>query len=341
MAKWSGVRVDEFGFGFPPKLFGKKWRGTEYTINAIPLGGFVKIKGVAGDDSELESGKGDQDSFSNKPFWQKFLILFMGILMNMVLALFLFSVSFFIGVDADPATLYDGAMVSEQRVVVSSVLEGSPADRAGIVPGDELLRIDENLITLAEQTSDYTAVEGAVLNVQSYSEKMDTYRDSTITVETIQYEDREIIGIGVGLQNIVNARYGFFDSIWLGMKRTVWTTYQIGASLVMMIKNIFIGGGVSEDVAGPIGIAVITGEVARIGLSPLLQLTAVLSINLALFNFLPIPALDGGRMTFVVIERLRGKPVNHNIEAIVHNTGFFLLLLLVIVITFKDIGQFL
>lgn len=334
VAKRSGVRVDEFGFGFPPRIAGKKWRGTLYSLNWIPLGGFVKIKGVAGDDPDVEGSAQDEDSFATLPFWRKFLILFAGIGMNLVLAAVLLSVALSIGVQQDPGTAAEQAIVTNQHVIVQRVLENTPAAEAGIEAGDVITAINGHGIT------DYTDVE-AVLGSAAVGDTVTVTTeedgDRAIQVATISYGDDEIVGIGIGMQNIATVRYPWYSSFWYGTVSTIKTTALIFVEFGKIVVNAFAKGEVSDDLSGPVGIAVLAGEVAQDGFVELLQFTAILSINLAIFNLLPLPALDGGRITFVLLEKLRRKPVDEKIEAVVHNVGFILLLLLVLLVTIRDV----
>src|SRR3989339_1101408 len=150
VAKKSGVSVDEFGFGFPPRIFGKKIGDTIYSLNWIPLGGFVKIKGVAGDEEQISTTKRDPNSFATKSFSRKFFILFAGIFMNIVFAVVLFSLTFFIGVSTDPTTAERGAHISNQRVVLSAIIPNSPASESGLKPDDTILSINSQIINSAE-----------------------------------------------------------------------------------------------------------------------------------------------------------------------------------------------
>ncbi len=341
VAKLWKVAVDEFGFGFPPKIIGKKFGKTEYSLNWIPLGGFVKIRGVAGDDPNADSKdqKQQENSFQSKGFLAKFSILSAGIGMNIVLAAVLFMIVFTAGFPADTSTVQNGAIVTNAEITISGVIPDTPAYTNGVQPGDVILSYND-------QTFE------SITQIQSFSEQhVDTVMPlkldrggEIITIEIepvhIHYNDKDFTGIGVGLQEIGTVRYPWYQSIWLGIKMTVAVIVEIIITLGDIIASVFRQGTVGDAVAGPVGIAVLTGQVARLGIIHLIQFTALLSINLAIFNLLPIPALDGGRLIFVIVEKIRRKPVNQKIEAVVHNIGFLLLLLLVVIITFKDLSNY-
>jgi len=335
-AKRSGVRVDEFGFGFPPRIFGKRFRGTLYSLNWIPLGGFVKIKGVAGDDSEPISNT-DSDSFAAQPFLRKFLILFAGIGMNVVVAVILFALSFAWGFDATPDTLNSGAITSDSRIVVSQVLAESPAATAGIQPGDVIRQYaDEAQVTVPRLQEFFAAHANTVVPLTVQRGEEAPY-EVKVTPEQIVRDTQVFVGIGVGLEELVHVRYPWYQALWLGGKTTVLTIGEIFVSLGTLIKTLFVEKSVPQGLAGPVGIAVMTKQVADMGFVYLLQFAALLSVNLAVFNFLPIPALDGGRIAFVLIEKIQRKPVSQRVEATIHTIGFALLLLLIGVVTWKDI----
>jgi regulator of sigma E protease len=338
-AKRAGIRVDEFGFGFPPRIIGKTFRGTLYSLNWIPLGGFVKIKGVAGDDAKAADNLHASDSFGSKPFHTKFTILFAGILMNLCLAVGLFSVVYLIGIQTVPEQVTAGAVVLDQQVVVAGVIPGSPAEAGGILAGDTIEAVNGQPIQTGNDLRAATGdVPGEAVTVSVRHD--DASREISLETATLEFEGQQYTGIGIGLQELATVRYPWYLAAWKGLTTTIWTVAQIGLALWDIAVNALARGQVGDDFAGPVGIAVLTGQVAELGIANLLQFTALLSVNLAVFNLLPIPALDGGRLAFVVLEKIRRRPVSLRSEAIVHNIGFALLLLLVLLVTLKDLSRY-
>ncbi|OGY85922.1 MAG: RIP metalloprotease RseP [Candidatus Kerfeldbacteria bacterium RIFOXYA2_FULL_38_24] len=340
-AKRSGVAVDEFGFGFPPRIFGKKIGQTTYSLNWIPLGGFVKIKGVAGDDEKAEAHQADKNSFSTKPFWKKATILFAGIFMNLLLAVVLLSIVFSLGIPTDPSTVGNGAQVHAQQLQIVQIIPDGPAAQVGLQGGDVITEIAGENIKNIDNFQKTIAQDMAKNPLEISILRNDTDAlNFTIIPQKIKQDGQEFFGIGVGLQEVAIVSYPWYLAIFQGLKTTGSMIALIFISLGGVLKNIIFSGQVSDDIAGPIGIAVLTGQVAKLGLIRLLQFTAILSINLAIFNLLPIPALDGGRIIFVILEKIRKKPVNQKTEALVHNIGFLFLLLLILLVTFKDIAHY-
>lgn len=329
VARKNGVKVDEFGLGFPPrmkKLFKKG--DTLFTLNWIPLGGFVKIKGEDGEKSE------DKDSFGNKKFWQKSLILAAGVLMNFALAFVLFSIGFTVGL---PAVL-DGnetGNIRQREILINQVLNDSPADRAGLETGDKIISLDNVTPVDLDELQSYIASREAheisfsvkhgdkIINKKIIPEKLDISKENAI--------------IGVELIETGIVSYPFYKAIWIGAKTTVLLIGRIFYILGNMLKDLIFGAGVQAEIAGPIGIAALTGKMIGLGWIYVLQFTAILSINLGIINILPLPALDGGRILFAIIEKIRQKPNNQKIETTIHNIGFTALMILIAIVTYKDL----
>ncbi len=333
MARKMGMRVDEFGFGFPPRAFGIRKGDTIYSINWIPLGGFVKIKGESGEH------KHDKDSFSSKKPWQRFLVLVAGVVMNLVLAAVLFSGGYMIGLPSIiDDTLPESATVSSYELAVMQVLEGSPAAEAGVVPGDVIASIDGRVFESDIEAREYFVAEastGVEVVVQGEDE---TYRTYQLTSAYLEAAETEAVGIGFVGTGLVS--YPFFSAISQGIYTTGQFTYEVAYAFYALIRDLVVTQEVAVDLSGPVGIAVMTGEVAAMGLVYLMQFTAILSINLAIINILPFPALDGGRILFLAIEKLRGRAVNERMEIVVHNLGFMFLMVLVVLVTYKDFVTF-
>lgn len=330
-ARKMGMGVEEFGWGFPPRLFAKKGKdGMLWTINAIPLGGFVRIRGEGIDDRDAP------DSFAKKSVLARLFVLLAGVGMNLVVAAVLLSIGFAVGI---PGIVEGGvdanATIESQAAMVTDVLPDSPAAQAGMTAGDTITSVDGTsyndaaAIRLALQNPgddakfDVTLLRGGV--------------EQTITIIPAYIASIDRMGIGAGILETGVVRYPWYVAPVKGVQATVSLTGAVVMGMYDLVSGLVTGQGMSADVSGPVGIAKMTGEVARMGFAYLLQFAAMLSINLAVLNALPFPALDGGRVFFVFLEVLRRKPASVKVEAIVHNTGFALLMLLVILVTYRDI----
>lgn len=329
-AKKLGVRVDEFGFGFPPRAFSVKRGGTVYSLNWIPLGGFVKIKG------EMAEEATGRDSFATQSAPRRLLILAAGVAMNMLLAWALFSVGAMIGLTETIDAVHPSATVRNRAVTVTDVLPDSPAAAAGIAYGDSIAEV--NGTAVADISSLQQTLRTASGEVALTLNRGKTSREVRVTPVVLAQTGKP--GIGVGLLETGVVSYPFWYAPIRGAQITAMNTSAVFQAFGGLVVGLVSGKGVSADVAGPIGIAVATGEVARLGFIYILQFTALLSINLAVINILPLPALDGGRVLFVIIEKLRHNPVDRKIEGIVHQIGFALLLFLALLVTVQDVRRF-
>jgi len=330
-ARKNGVKVEEFGFGFPPRMFGVKRGDTIYSLNWIPLGGFVKIKGEAGENRE------DADSFAHKKIWQRALILASGVLMNFVLAAVLLSFGFMIGLPQAIDGENGYARIRDAKIQIIQVLDGTPAKEAKIETGDTLLSIDGVKIEEISQMQDYVAGKIGV-PVKMIFDRSGGEIEKEVTPVFLPETGRGSIGVGLLKSGIVS--YPWYLSLWKGAEATASFTGNVIIAFYELIKNLIVAQKVSVDLSGPVGIAVLTGQVARMGFIYLLQFTAMLSINLAVINFLPFPALDGGRIIFLIIEKIRRRPVSQKIENLVHNIGFAMLMVLILLVTYRDVAKF-
>ncbi len=332
-ARLFGCGVEEFGIGFPPRA--KKWlskkTGIIYSLNWLPIGGFVKIKGEDGSERQ------DSDSFAAKPAYQRLIILLAGVAMNMLLAAVLLSVTFALGAPADLDNIPPGATVKNAAVIIAEVLPDSPASQAGFQAGDKLINLGNQNIDRVGQISsiakfyDDQDIKAQVVRGDKIIELQvkPSYQDSVGAV-----------GIGVGLMSSGTITYPWYQLPGRGLQATADLTTKILQAFATIIGSLFNGQSVDAQIAGPVGIAVLTGQVARLGLVYLLQFAALLSINLAIINVLPFPALDGGRVLFLAIEKIIRRPINQKIETVVHNIGFMILLALIAVITYRDLANF-
>ncbi len=330
-AKKAGIRVDEFGFGFPPRAFGIKRGQTIYSINWIPLGGFVRIKGEAGEH------RGDKDSFANKSGWIRLLVLTAGVVMNVLLAWFLFSFGYVVGMPQVVEDLPQFAHVTDDQTQVMDVLKDSPAEKAGFKPGDILVSVDGRPVAGADSVREYTRTrENQPITVVF---KQDN-QTMTRSVTPVRIGEAQQAAMGLALVRTGMVSYPF----WYAPVQGAVATWVMGREIVFsfgaLFRDLFTGHGVNVDLSGPIGIAVITSQVAARGFRHLIQFTALLSLNLAIINILPFPALDGGRVLFLAIEKARGRAVSRNVEIVAHNLGFALLMILVLFVTIGDFRKF-
>ncbi|MFH1132733.1 MAG: RIP metalloprotease RseP [Pseudomonadota bacterium] len=333
VAKKMGMKVEEFGFGFPPRLFSIKKKETIYSINWIPLGGFVRIKGESGAFVE------DSDSFASKKAWKRFLVLVAGVTMNLVLAAVLLSAGFMAGLPAIvEGELPVGARVSDEEIIVMSLVSESPASVAGVEIGDKLVSIDSLVFESTNEAREYIGANGDD-GVEIVIERDDS-EFYTYNLVSEDLSGFDVHGVGVGFVETAFVSYPIHTAVFQGVVATGYYTVAVMDAFLKIIVNLFTAQGLGAELSGPVGIAVLTGEVAALGFVYLLQFAAILSINLAIINILPFPALDGGRVLFLIIEKIRGKAANQKVEAIVHNLGFLLLMLVVVFVTYRDFVTF-
>lgn len=328
-AKIFGIKVEEFGLGFPPRIFSWGKGETKYSLNWLPFGGFVKIKGEDGD------GKNDSDSFSSRPLWQRIIVLIAGVFMNFLLAAVLFSAGFAIGL---PAIDNGEIELKNSKTQILQVIKDSPADLAKLRLGDNILEIKNNesnvivndVIDVQNYVNDHKG-ENIILVIERGSEIFEQE-----VLARSNYPDDEG-SIGIALSNVGLVSYPWHQAIFEGFKKAILNFIAIVIAIIMLIKNLILSGEVNGDIAGPIGIARLTGQFYALGASYLISFVAIISLNLSVLNILPIPALDGGRVFFAIIEKIRRKAINKEIEAKIHGIAFLALIILLILITIRDI----
>lgn len=331
VARLFKVRVDEFGIGFPPRLWKKKRGDTTYSINWIPIGGFVKLKGEDGEQAQ------DKDSFVSKPVYARASIAVAGVVMNMVLAAVLFTGGFMYGLPRYADDLPAGARVRNIQVAVGEVLGNSPADRADIEPGDIILSLDGQRFSKIDEVGAYfNNHEGKAIDVAL--SRLGEEKIVSLTPELL--EETGSVAAGVGLFSVGVVSYPWYWAPVRGIQATAGLTVAITKAFGQIIVNLATKGNLGVELSGPVGIAVMSGQAAELGASYLLQFMAILSINLAIINVLPFPALDGGRLLFLMIEKGRGRPVSRRVENTIHQIGFLLLLALVLIVTYRDLMRF-
>lgn len=361
VARKNGITAYEFGFGFPPRILGfqllkgekvKKWRfirgkrdtdkewktepdlkeGTIYSINWIPLGGFVKIKGEDG------SRANDPDSFAARSAWIRIKVLFAGVAMNFVLAWVLITLALMIGA---PEAV-DGAnkKIRDAKIQISQVISDSPADSMGIKAGDEIIRCNIEDNRCRKNFEDVSQIQNFINDHNGQEIILQVKRGKDLIdlkgVPRTDYPEGQG-ALGISLVKTAIVEYPWYEAIIKGFTSTINVIILIITTLFDLLKNLIIGEKVMVDVSGPVGIAYLTKQVTQLGLVYILQFAALLSINLGIINGLPIPALDGGRILFIIIEKIKGSPVSHKVENFAHTVGFVLLIILMILVTLRDV----
>lgn len=339
VAKKTGMRVDEFGIGFPPKLFGIKKGETEYTINAMPIGGFVRIFGE--DAHGAESSSDYERSFIARPKWAQALVLIAGVTMNIIFAWCLFVLVFMIGL---PSVVSEEDASPNAQLIVAEVLPESPAAEEltmqAVITG--LSRGDETLTELTPTAfSEFVAAGGETPVTVSYrSEGNDMQVELTPAADLLPEEpERPIIGVSLALVDTVSV--GPITAIKDATVSTVGTLQAIVVGLSKLISQMFAGTADYSQVAGPVGIAGLVGDAAAFGFTSLLMFTALISLNLAVINMLPFPALDGGRLLFVAIESITRRRIDPIWVLRLNGFGLILLIALMLAVTYNDIVKLL
>ncbi len=338
-AKKFGIRVDEFGFGFPPKIFGVKKGETEYSLNLLPIGGFVKIFGE-NPNEENTNGPDAKRSFINKPKWQQAIVLFAGVAMNFLLAWILFSIGFMSGLPTSVGSEVKGYDLKDVNLVVLSVSEKSPAETAGLKSGDKIVTISSgsdfieniNPDTLKSFVSSHGNKE---IDIGYIRGKNREFHSVTVAPAVSKGENEPKIGIAMDM--IGTSKLPFFTAFKEGMALTWFVTKGTVVGLYTLVADSIRGEGSLDSVTGPVGMVGIVGDAYQFGFVYLLSFAALISINLAIINLLPFPALDGGRLFFLLIEKIKGSRLNPKFANTANLIGFSILILLMIVVTFHDV----
>ena len=326
-ARKLGVDVEEFAIGLPPRLFSIKRKGIIYSINLIPVGGFVKIKGEAGDHEN------DPHSFANQPAWKRSIILSAGVGMNFILAIIALSIGFYFGLPQALGDDMGDVKISQRSIMIVEVKPGSVAHTNNLEITDEILSV--NGVAMESSNMVYEAIDDSRdQEMEFLISRAGEEQTIKLTPSILDGYDEPVVGIGMLDTGIVS--YGFFESIIQGFRATGIMAVRIVEAFGNLIGTLVSEGRLTSEVSGPVGVAVLTGKFVKMGWIYILQFMAILSINLGIINILPFPALDGGRLLFVGLEKIRGRKLNEKIENWAHNTGFILLMALIIFITFRD-----
>jgi regulator of sigma E protease len=337
-AKKTGMRVDEFAIGFPPKLFGVKKGETTYNFNLLPIGGYVKIYGENREEGEMPTADSAR-AFHARPKWAQAVVLLAGITMNILFAWFLFSTTLLLGV---PTAVDEASATDAAELLIAGTLPGAPAD--GVLPvGARVLSLqsgDQQLSNPTPESFSSFVSDNAPEPIQITYEFDGVEQVVAVAPKTGLVEgdaSKAIIGTSLALVEI--KRESFFGAMYGGFMMTVEGTIGITVGLLTLIKEAFMGTADFSAVAGPVGIVGMVGDAAAFGLTPLLTFTAIISLNLAVINLLPFPALDGGRLLFVAIEAVTRKEVPAAWTGWANLIGLVLLMLLMAAVTFNDISR--
>lgn len=337
VAKKSGIRVDEFAIGFPPKIFSFVKGGTKYALNLIPFGGYVKIFGENPDEESMDPDA--KDSFVNKPRYTQAFVLVAGVLFNVIFAWILVSLSLMSGFPAALSQTNTGT-IQDVSVLVTHVHEDSPAEEAGLSIGDKIISL---------QTPDETLLATGPNEIIAF---IDRHQDDIVTLTYSQSGEEKVAEIlpaegivdgkkimGISMDNIGIIKLPVIKAFSEGFLMTGQMIIEIVVGLWHFIGQVFTGGAGLDDVAGPVGIVGLVDDASNFGLVYLLSFTAFISLNLAVLNLIPFPALDGGRLLFIIIESITRKRIPSNIANWANGIGFFILIGFMIVVTISDIAK--
>lgn len=332
-AKKSGIRVDEFALGFPPKIFSWQKGETRYVLNLIPFGGYVKIFGE-NVDAESLAGPDSSRSFINKKRHIQAMVLVAGIVFNVLFAWILFSLSFSMGIVTAGAG-------PDAKTIITDVIANSPAEKAGLKAGDILVSFSsvsnesKEIKTPDDAKNLITASEGKEFSL-SYKRGDENISKNITANKNIE---ADAYTIGIQMAQVETVRLPFYKAIGKGAETTVFVFKETAVGIWNFLKQIFTHKADFSQVAGPVGIVSLVGEARHFGLGYLLSFTALISINLAVINLIPFPALDGGRLLVVGIEAIRRKRISAKFVNILNLLGFGLLILFMITVTISDVSK--
>jgi len=342
VAKLSGIRVDEFGFGFPPKLIGINKGETEYTFNLIPFGGFVKIFGEEENEEFVHAGMEEKKrSLTGKSRKIQAAVISAGVIFNLILAWFLISVGFMVGTTIVAGSVSEKYVLTDTHIILTQVFPDTPASSAGLEAGDEIIYL----------VTDKDALQGeniTVENIQNFISvnegnnifvgyKRDEKPVAVVSVVPISGIIEGHAAMGISLDKAGFLKLPFLNSLYEGFILTSKITYNMIISLADFFYGFFTGESSLKSVSGPVGLVSIVSDVSKEGIVKLLNLVSLISINLAVLNMVPFPALDGGRLFILLIEGIRRKPLNPKITNTINVFGFFILLGFMFAVTYSDI----
>lgn len=331
-AKKAGILVEEFGFGLPPRLWGKKVGETVYSINALPIGGFVKLYGEDGSEKitneQIPSSKLKGRAYFEKSLGRRFSVIIAGVMMNLLLAIVCFSALYF----------HFGIPVKTDKIKIVGISENSPAQAAQIKPDDQIVSIDGEKVAGADSFVELMKERaGAVVHLGIVRGE-ETLEISVIPRENPPAGDGPL---GVAVSDMEIKKFPWWQMPYYGVREGFKESLAWGGMILSFLKNTLVTlvttGKAPRDIAGPVGIYQITGQAAKGGIFAIIEFLGILSVNLMIINVLPIPAMDGGRLIFLGYEAIVRKKANQKLEMLVNNLGMVFLLGLMLLITVNDI----
>ncbi len=328
IARACGIKVTAFALGFGPKIFSKTVGETTYSLNLIPFGGYVSIFGEDPNDESISGPEKDR-SFVSKSKLEQIGVLAAGVTFNFIFAAILIAIAFTVGAPASIGS-YPGYedRISERHIIVSAVNGGSPAEISGLKAGDFLI------------ANSLEEVQDSINNSKGKSLVINYSRNGVVGSTTVLAKQGIVDGkyaIGIAMDYVGTLKLPFYLSVYESARYTWYSITKTVLGVFSLIGGIFNGSSHLSEVTGPIGIAGMVGSAAKTGFTYLLMFTAMISINLGVLNFMPFPALDGGRIFFVIIEAIIRRPIKPAIANTTNAVGFGLLIILMLVVTYRDI----
>lgn len=319
-AKYFGLKVDEFGFGFPPKLFSVKKGETEYSFNLLPFGGFVRIAGETDRVLDEEKLKLSSDAekkrmYFTQPALRRSIIILAGVFVNFLIGWLLISTLFMVG--------------GKSVLIISNVQDNSPAKQAGLEAGDIIQGFSKS----------QAFIEYVKANQNKEIELKVSRGSESKEIKVVPQDRGDQGSLGVLLAEGGIPKYGFFKALKEGLVASGQIAWQTVEAFGLLLRNLFFKAQLLEGVVGPLGILGVANEAGKIGYIYLLQLLALISINLAVMNLIPFPALDGGRFFLILVEKIKGSPVSVRTEGIINAVGFIFLIFLMIIVSVRDISR--
>jgi regulator of sigma E protease len=345
IAKKFGVHVEEFGIGYPPRIFGKKIGQTLYSINWIPLGAFVKIKGEEG--QQVEGGLEDPRSFTNLKIWKRVLIVIGGVVAFWVAAIIIFSVVFAIGTEL-PVGDQDFQGLKNPQVKITAVAIDSPAGKAGLKAGDVIVKLNNFKTNIQSEITKVSDFQKFVSANQEQLIDLVVRRNNQVINVSLTPRSNPPQGqgaVGIALQRMATLveKSAWYKAPVKGAFYTWQTTVEAFKGLYVLLLSLFSGHGAPQgaEFAGPIGITVFLANAASYGIGFFLYFIGMICVFVAIFNLFPIPALDGGKLIFLLIEKIKGKPVSPKVEQSITAVFFTILICLSVFVTVRfDIPRF-